>query len=52
VEDPAHSRIHQDRTLAAAQPVEKSTALIEQEMSQKNTQQFQPELVRREGHRR
>lgn len=52
LEDPAHSRIHQDRTLAAAQPVEKSTALIEQEMSQRYNQQFQQELVQREGHKR
>ena len=52
LEDPAHSRIHKDRTLAAAQPVEKSTALIEQEMSQRYNQQFQQELVQREGHKR
>jgi hypothetical protein len=44
LEDPAHSRIHQDRTLAAAQPIEKSTAQIEQEISQKNTQQIQMQL--------
>ena len=53
LEDPAHSRIHQDRTLAAAQPLEKSTAQIEQEISQRNTQQIQQqEQAQREGPKR
>jgi len=55
LEDPVHSRIHQDRTLVAARPLEKSTAQIEQEISQRerNTQQIQQqEQARREGPKR
>lgn len=54
LEDPAHSRVHQDRTLAAAQPLEKSTAQIEQEISHRNTQQIQQqqEQLQREGPKR
>lgn len=54
LDDPAHLRIHQDRTLAAAQPIEKSTAQIEQDISQRNAQQIQQqqEQVQREGPKR
>ena len=48
------NRIHQDRTLAAAQPIEKSTAQIEQDISHRNAQQIQQqqEQVQREGPKR
>jgi len=51
IEDPAHNRVHLDRTLAAAQPIEKTSAQIEQEMSQRSTQ-LQQEQIQREGPKR
>ena len=45
--DPAHHRVHLDKTQAAAEPIEKSTAQVQQEIQSQQSQIQQQERERR-----